>query len=337
MNDAPPTLEQCGYPSEFRVRPYPPDLGLLGQFVEALRCHVFLRAAFRSKELAARAVVRAAIPSVARASGCAASGRPLHLLAGVMWDLDLCVKEGAYDLGLVIEALPFTARAGATLSVCVGACVQLGMRPASFVEEASRSLVGASYLLARVARAGVCFDADPRYPWDKGQRLSTRGGGPIVPAYYRSALAYHVPPDLGEHKLTSEALQRALTTARGWRERPRARRRFRNPGRRTRRSPRVSLPAPLEPSRKPSAPPLLGPHLRRAVRVATKRRKSLMLCCAQESSSSRASLAEALKPGDQAPGQPAATQQGTGEPAPPPSTTPDGGKIGPGVGLDASP
>lgn len=281
-----------------------PDLCQLGLFADALRLYAFLRAAYPGPEAARRAVVRTSQQLTGRRLP---NHNTLGNLSVVVWNLDRCVRDGAFSLPLVIGSMPGSARNGPSMSELVAVCERLGMSSEGIVAEASRSLVEASSWLARQVGAGACFE-----------------GVAVVGTYY--GCGYVGAPRMGswrqripiilptrEHKPTMivpirHAHRRCVEELRehrpaGWLGRP-AEARSTSTGR-----------------------------YRRRTQRGRKAPKSLMLCCAQESQGAKVTS-------DQAPGPSAAEAQAPeapGTPPPPPSAAPDGGQIEPAVGLDAPP
>lgn len=290
----------------------PPDLGQLGLFADAIRLHVFLRAAYRTPEAARRSV---ALTSRALLGGGQQvfSETTLANLAVVIWHLDQCLRDGAFSLPLVLSSLPNIVRGGAVMPLFVSVCERLGLPPCTVVAEASRSLVEASFYAARQAGAGVELEGTPV----------------AVASPCRSVLALPPPPVCCDHPripLVFPGLEHKPTMCGPvWRTRgmtPEQRRALRPAGWASR--PDEAL--------NPCARQLRA-RARRAALAGQKAPKSLMLCCAQQSPAPQTQ-------GDPVPGHPAAEAQATeapGTPPPPPSATPDGGQIGPAVGLDAPP
>lgn len=288
----------------------PPDLGQLGLCADALRIHAFLRAAFRSPDVAYKSV-RAT--NYALTGDAGSSTISLGQLATVLWHLDQCLVDGAFSMSLVVGSLPGMARGGPAMAQLVAVCERLGLPPCPFVAEASRSLVEASLYAARQVGAGADLTSVAAIFVPNRTKRARAFASPFPAKRARVPLAF---PSL-EHKPTMCApLCRAIQTQR------RVPRELRPAGWHARADKAVNRSARSTRVR-----------ARRAALAGQKEPKSHMLYCARQFPAPQTQ-------GDPVPGHPAAEVRATeapGTPPPPPSTTPDGGKIGPAVGLDASP
>lgn len=283
-----------------------PDLCQLGLFADALRLHAFLRAAYSSPESARRSVVRTSRLVTGRELPKQST---LGNLTVVVWNLDQCIRDGAFSLPLVIGSMPGSARNGPSMSELVAVCERLGMPSDGIVAEASRSLVEASSWLARQVGAGAYFDGVAAF----GAPLRRRHVRAPIPPRCRGFLRMPIRFPEREHKPTiSMPIWHTMS--------------------RVRHDDQVLRPAGLY-GRATSALMRGWGRRARARSGGRKAPKSLMLCCAQESQGAKVTS-------DQAPGPSAVEAQAPeapGTPPPPPSATPDGGQIEPAVGLDAPP